>query len=280
MKTALLTAALLAAALGVARAADPIALDQLSHIHGIAVDPAGGGRLYLATHHGLFLAAPDGTATPVSRIKDDFMGFSPHPDEPDTFYASGHPAGGGNLGFIVSTDRGQTWAQRAPGVKGPVDFHAMTVSRADPRVIYGTHGGLQVSRDGGHTWAMVGPLPDRVIDLAAPADSPDHLYAATEQGLLESLDGGKTWRPAHLFRAPTSVVETGPGGEVYAYMLGVGLMKRQEGDWTRLADLGEGFLLHLAVAPDDPRRLYGVTRQGQLLESRDGGASWQPYGGP
>jgi hypothetical protein len=43
----------------------------------------------------------------------DFMGFTPHPSDPATLYSSGHPAGGGNLGFIVSEDGGGSWTQLA-----------------------------------------------------------------------------------------------------------------------------------------------------------------------
>ncbi len=79
------------------------------------------------------------------------MGFTPHPADESVLYASGHPAGGGNLGFIVSRDGGRGWSSLSPGVGGPVDFHQMDVSKADPSVIYGAHGGLQASRDGGRT---------------------------------------------------------------------------------------------------------------------------------
>src|SRR3546814_2377830 len=66
--------------------------------HGIAVDPCNPDRLYLATHHGFFAVGPDGVAQQVSETEDDFMGFTPHPSDPNVLYASGHPAGGGNLG--------------------------------------------------------------------------------------------------------------------------------------------------------------------------------------
>ena len=84
-------------------------------------------------------------------------------------YASGHPAGGGNLGFIASTDGGKSWTRRSDGVGGPVDFHQMDVSKADPQVIIGAYRGLQISRNGGHSWETAGPLPQRTLDLAASA---------------------------------------------------------------------------------------------------------------
>ena len=120
------------------------ALAGTTHFHGIAVDPADPSRLYLATHHGLYAVAPEGTAERLSPVLD-FMGFTPHPTDPLILYASGHPAGGGNLGFIASEDGGRSWSQLAEGAGGPVDFHQMDVSPADPETIYGTYGGnLQI----------------------------------------------------------------------------------------------------------------------------------------
>jgi len=263
-------------------AADPIPLDQLSHIHGIAVNPNDNTRLYVATHHGLYLASPDGTAVAVSASQDDLMGFSPHPTKPDTLYASGHPAGGGNLGFITSTDGGKTWKQLSPGTRGPADFHAMAVSKADPKVIYGAYGRLQVSRDGGHTWEpweRLAPLPDGLIALAASATDVNTLYAATRGGLLVSKDAGHSWQPAYPAQQPASLVATGNDGEIYAFIVGIGLLKSKDGHWTRLAsDFGGRYLLHLAVDPQDSNELYAVTQDGQILASDNGGRHWRPFG--
>src|SRR3546814_9243858 len=54
-----------------------------THFHGIAVDPRNPDRLYLATHHGFFAVGPDGVAQQISETEDDFMGFTPHPSDPD-----------------------------------------------------------------------------------------------------------------------------------------------------------------------------------------------------
>jgi hypothetical protein len=59
------------------------ALAEDTHFHGIAVHPTDPSRLYLATHHGLYAVAGDGSATRLSPVQD-FMGFTPHPTEPST----------------------------------------------------------------------------------------------------------------------------------------------------------------------------------------------------
>jgi photosystem II stability/assembly factor-like uncharacterized protein len=260
--------------------AQTMALTELrakTHIHGIAVDPKDGSRLYIATHHGFFVVSADGKATRISRDTNDYMGFTPHPADPSVLFASGHPAGGGNLGFIVSNDGGQNWRQLSMGVRGPVDFHQMDVSKADANVIYGAFGGLQVSHDGGKSWKVSGFLPDGLIDLAASGVATNRLYAATKGGLLYSNDAGRTWQSAHLRVSAATMVQTGHKGEVYAFIVGHGLVRTQEPElrWDYVSkSFGDRYLIHLAVDPGDPRRLYVVTNDKQVLVSKDDGITW------
>lgn len=254
-------------------------IPQHTHIHGLAVDRSDPSHLLIATHHGMFRAGPDGTAQLVSPVMD-LMGFSPHPEDPDMLYASGHPATGGNLGFIASGDGGRTWTQISPGANGPVDFHQMAVSPADSDTIYGAYRGLQVSRNGGRSWEIVGGAPDRLIDLAASASDPDHLYAATEAGLMVSENAGRSWNVV-LDGPPVTVVEAGPDGSLYAFVFGRGLvlLNPETREMTDLAgNFGDDFFLHLSIDPTDPARLFAATRSGSVLASADNGRTWSPFG--
>ena len=253
-------------------------LSGQTHIHGLAVDRQDPTQLLIATHHGLFRAGPDGKAQRISEVQD-FMGFNPDPSNPTMLYASGHPAQGGNLGFIASSDGGASWKQVSPGANGPVDFHQMTVSPADPATIYGAYGDLQMSRDAGRTWAVVGPTPDKLIDLAASAENANTLYAATEGGLLVSKDAGRSWTPV-TEGAPVSLVEVTPDGTVYAFVIGSGLMRAEEGslEFVSLGQPGGDYLLHLAPDPTNPDRLFAATGKGGLLTSADQGRTWSTFG--
>jgi hypothetical protein len=255
-------------------------LSEVSHIHGIGFDPAAPGGILLATHYGLFRARPDGTAVRISVDRNDYMGFSPDPAS-GRLLASGHPEEGGNLGVISSEDGGVTWTQVSAGAGGPVDFHAMTISRADPQRIYGLYGGIQVSRDGGTTWSIAGPGPDRVIDLAASPTEADVVYAGTVAGLMLSSDAGQTWTAMGPPDVAASMVEATGDGSVYAFLVGPGLFKLSgsDGRWSQLAaDFGESYLLHLAADPSDPTHLVVVTEASAILESADGGKTWDSFG--
>lgn len=257
--------------------AEQLALTEVSHIHGMAFDQDRPGSLLLATHYGLYRGNPDGTAETISTEASDYMGFSPDPADPGRLLASGHPSQGGGLGVIQSSDGGVTWTKLADGIGGPVDFHAMTISRADPTVIYGMFSGVQVSRDGGATWAMAGPGPDRVIDLAAAPDNPDLVYAGTAGGFMKSSDGGKSWQLAGPAGVPVSMVEATPNGALFAFFYGAGLFRLVDGQWAELSTgFGERYLQHLAADPADPAHLAAVTDDGAILQSKDGGATWEP----
>jgi len=271
----------LALAAGAARA-ETVMLERIDHIHGLAIDPANPEQLYLATHTGLFLAAPDGMATRVGTSQDDLMSFLADPADPETFYASGHPPGGGNLGVLVSHDRGRTWQRLADGAGGPVDFHAMDASPADPGRLYGSYKGLQASRDGGRSWRAVGALPKDTFDLAASPRQPGTLYAAARGGLFVSRDDGRSWALAVDPPRPATLVYSAPGGRLYAFVYGVGLLTTDEtgAGWAlRSSGFGDQFIIHLAADPGNPDILHAVAGTGAVLTSRDGGRTWTSYAG-
>jgi photosystem II stability/assembly factor-like uncharacterized protein len=274
--------ALAATSTGSAAGAEAVSVSQLkerTHVHGLSVDREDSQKLLIATHHGLFRARPDGKAELISPVQD-FMGFTPDPSDPRSLYASGHPAGGGNLGFIASTDNGVTWDQVSPGANGPVDFHQLTVSSADPQVLYGAYGALQVSRDAGKTWSVVGRLPEKLIDLAASAKNANTVYAATEGGLLVSRDGGQTWETV-IDGAPVSLIEVTADGSLYAFVFGQGLVWAAEADMvfkTTSASWGDQILLHMAIDPADSNRMFIASHHGDVFASTDGGANWAAFG--
>jgi photosystem II stability/assembly factor-like uncharacterized protein len=255
-------------------------LPQHTHYHGITFNRSGTSVLLLATHHGLFAIDKDGTATLVSPVQD-FMGFAPDPANPLTYYASGHPASGGNSGFLRSADGGASWTQLSEGVDGPVDFHQMDVSPVDSKIIYGNYGKLQVSRNGGSTWTIAGDTPPALVALAASSLDAQRLYGATEKGLYVSDDAGATWRAAAFPGQVVSMAETA-NGLTYAYVLGRGLVKADEKNldqWTVLSnEFGESVPLHLAVDQKNNQHLALTTHKSELLESRDGGATWHAFG--
>ena len=231
----------------------------LGHVHGI-VD-LGGSTVLLGTHTGLYTLGEDGTVTgPVGGIDLDAMGLTA---TGDTLYASGHPGpstpaelGAPNLGIIRSLDAGASWEPVA--FTGEEDFHVLTVT--GDGTLYGIGSSrplLRTSSDGGQSWADGAELP--AVDLAAATDGT--LYAATQDGLQHSTDGGATFTPAP--DAPVLyLVETDPTGGV----VGVdtdGMLRRLVG--TGWEDVG---------TTTGTVQALGVTGDGAIVLVDDRGVVW------
>lgn len=249
-------------------------VSDFQDVHGLAVDPERPGLLYIATHHGL-IRAENGTAfARVGDLQDDYMGFTAHPTEGGLFWVSGHPIGGGNMGVRKSTDGGFTWQQL--GLGGIADFHAMTISPADPDRLWGFfRGEVQRSDDGGRTWTIAGRPPQPVLSLTAhPADA-STVYGATQSGLLISQDGGASWMAAKEgVHTALAIHPASPQTWYAARPDGIERTTDGGGSWQRTALDVAGTVGYLALHPEDPQTLYAATYQTGLYRSTDGGVSW------
>lgn len=90
-------------------------------------------------------------------------------------------------GVARSTDGGTTFTDGAEPVLA-------FVSWAEPEALYGVDpaGGLHRSSDGGETWRKVGDVPGGGPQALTAVDA-DRVLAATESGVYESSDGGRSF---------------------------------------------------------------------------------------
>lgn len=172
-------------------------VDGIAHVHGLGVDPED-GLVHIATHDGLYRLTSEGSVERVGDERSDYMGFTVI--GPDHFVASGHPALGSDafreleqplFGLIETTDGGVTWDARS--LSGEVDFHALDAAHDRLYGYDATNSRLLVSDDGGTAWEVRSELS--VFDLAVDPDDGDRIVASTGDGVIESGDGGRTWRP-------------------------------------------------------------------------------------
>ncbi len=258
-------------------------VSSFDHAHGMALDPVDDSKVYIATHEGLYVLQNDSNLFRIGSSKDDLMGFMAHPTKSNTFFSSGHPARGGNIGFQKSTDGGMTWEKVSQGLGGPVDFHAMTVSTANPDVAYGYFGGkLQKSVDGGKTWTYAkGAIAP--ISLVSDPTRENVVYAATQNGVQISEDTGDSWRSIStaLEGGAVSVFALNPSDPqnalVFSETLG-GLGKSTDGGktWEKINEaFGGGAVLYIAFSKVQPKMVYALTNQNVIYKSSDGGDTWQ-----
>ncbi len=249
-------------------AAPPPGAD-FAHVHGLGVNPSD-GALLIATHTGLFRAAPGSpSAQRVGDSQQDVMGFTVV--GADRFLGSGHPdprAGGPpNLGLIRSQDAGREWQQVS--LLGKTDFHVL---RAAGRVVYGFDGSsglLFVSRDGGRTWQERTP-PAPLIDLAIDPGDDRRVVVATPDGLFSSPDGGKGWRPLDAQRVGLLAWSS----DEALYLVGgdgaVAASADQGRSWKDRGTIGGQPAAFVADADD----LYAALADGTVSASADGGRGW------
>jgi hypothetical protein len=243
------------------------------HVHGLGVNPAD-GALFVATHTGLFRAAPGQTA--ARRVGDRFqdtMGFTV--TGPDRFLGSGHPDGRDRLppflGLLRSSDAGRSW--EPVSLLGKRDFHVLEA--AGQRIYgYGTdfesrQASLLVSADGGRRWQERTP-PEPLLSLAIDPDDPDQVVAAGEKGIYSSSDAGQGWRPL----ADDAGLLAWPRAEAL-FLLRLDGSVARSGDrglsWQQVGDTGG----QPAAFESAGGVLYVALHDGTVKRSADGGQQWQ-----
>ena len=173
------------------------------------------------------------------------------------------------------------WQALKPGASGEAlgrlegDMHSLMFA-GDGRVLYGQHGGIQTSSDGGQTWSAPGGEGD-AMGLGASGET---MYLAGHDVFQKSDDGGKTWSSPGFGNLPATDIHgfaVGPSsGWLYANLAGAGLHRSTDGGKTwQLLSAATADAMALAVGSGTPPKMFAATMRG-LTRSQDGGVNWQP----
>ena len=155
-------------------------------------------------------------------------------------YSSGYPSTGGNLGFRMSNDSGNTWKTISPvtgksSIKtvsflsgiNPIAFNSIAISPVNTEILYGSSEDgniLYMTKDEGKTWAPKTTLPSNINikSIAAHPSDPNNVFIGTNSGIFDSTDYGNNWTKvkSELMRESTI---TGLGfnqnNELFAYVM-------------------------------------------------------------
>ena len=193
---------------------------------------------------------------------------------PGRFLGSGHPDMREDLppflGLIESTDAGESWVEVS--LQGEVDFHVLAAS--GPRVygfgsVWETNEAVFLaSENGGKSWTKH-EAPESLIGLAVSPSDPRTLIASNTRSLFVTQDGGRTW-----IRSPGSpglLAWPEPGRLYLAGPKGSIAVSTDTGQSWRRAGRLPGTPSALGFGSG---QLFAAIHDGAVLESRDGGATW------
>jgi len=190
------------------------------------------GLAYATTDRGLY-ASHDGGAS-WSLLQPDFWKvILPEPRRPGWLYGLGMGPEGNFDVLLRSTDGGGTWSEIGPfypGTNSRASVEAISLDPADPNVLFcGVGGaGIFVTRNGGETWSQNPFVDASSIDVLPGLQ--ERIFAANSYGggVMESTDGGATWRsineglrglPVTSLLAAGGVIHAGTGSNgVFEYL--------------------------------------------------------------
>lgn len=254
--------------------------------YGLALDPKDANVLYAGAFGGGVWKSTDGGAT-WSRLaglpaQETVNAVAVSPTNSRTVLAAGFTA------LWRSADAGATWKKV---LDQKVQQPAMTGFAFDPTApstVYasadndGFPTGVFKSTDSGATWkpANVGINPNSRVRGVAVARDGKSVFAASEDGVYLSADGGASWTVA-LPRKAAHSVATGPDGLVHAGTNGDGVLRSTDGgkSWeetTTDAKWIGNIVYALAVSTATPGLCY-ASIPNRVLRSTDGGATWKTF---
>ena len=232
-----------------------------------------------------------------------------HPDDPDILLAAaGHVWEGRGVyleyltqqginptGVYRTTDGGEHWSKvlDPPVERLSEALSSVELCPSDPNIAYaGSNLAIYRSEDAGATWALVtggvdgwGPPGVKAgwpIDMQCDPCDTDRVFANNYGGgNFLSEDGGRTWQNASQGYTGATLlsVEVSPFNVARAYAAGRSGGWRTDDSGTRWYGLNYpdaigGEWQSISLDPDQPDHVLASEGFGDILESTNGGASW------
>jgi uncharacterized protein (TIGR03437 family) len=232
------------------------------------------------------------------------------PGDPHIMYAGGGTGTGiegpnTQTGVFKTTDGGVTWTAMNGGLTSPT-IDALYVDPANPNlVLAGTEPyGVYRSTDGGQTWTEVGtqvstgpdPNPNQptgpapVQHLGPTADFAvvnGTIYAAVQNGTVQSTDGGQTWTSALSSMIAAKSLSAAGGALAVGFNSGnVGYAPPGSTKVASILSNTGGSVLSVAIDPATPSNIYVTIGPSNpyVLATSDAGGHWtklvMPSGNP
>lgn len=201
-----------------------------------------------------------------------------------------YQGGDSGIGFVKSTDGGQTWAVKPDSSESTYNgtaVHGYALSPTFPSDGIGfaaTGGGVYKTTDGGENWHWLGD-PDAPpgwlgpIAIAPNFPSSGHIMTGASyysDVLYLSQDGGQTWTTDAAPSASAAIAYSPNfANDQMAFTAGMGIFKTENAGltWTEVLT---GAVRSLAVSPNfaSDQMLFAGALGGDFYISDNGGSSW------
>ncbi len=274
-----------------------LTIDEHTGVSDMLMDPRNPDVLYAASHQRrrhVFTYVSGGPGSGIWRSKDGGqnwekinaglptvdmgrIGLAMAPSNPEVLYAIVEAAQGKG-GFYRSTNRGASWERRSGHNTSGNYYSEIIVHPHNPDVVFSMDVWIQVSRDGGKTFAMLGEEFKHVDNHSLWIDpqDPDYYLAGCDGGIYESFDAAKTW----VFKSNLPVTQFYKvavdnslpfyyvyGGTQDNFSLGGPSRTRNahgiaNSDWF-VTNGGDGF--ESAIDPKNPNIVYAQAQYGVLV---------------
>ncbi len=181
----------------------------------------------------------------------------------DRLYAA--TAGGG---IFRSSDAGATWRAANTGVSSLFLTRLAAVPGVPGEIYALAANQVIVTRNGGDSWTVAGPLPAGTIaDLVVSPHAASLLFLATSTGVRRSRDAGQSWQETGLsgLSVESLLASARAPGLVYAGLRGGSIrVSFDDGtNWQRLGGAGPlGSVLTMAEAADGSQFFAGTRDAG------------------
>jgi photosystem II stability/assembly factor-like uncharacterized protein len=250
---------------------------ELQKARSVAIDPNDYRFLYVGTWRLAYRSNNFGrTWSRVDKgmpLDSDIFSISISPEDPRVVYSSACS------GVYRSTNMAQTWTRlRVLPDRFNIRAHVVAIDPTNDRRIYvGTIEGLFVSDNEGRTWTRLTSKEVIINEIQIDPGNNRHILVGTEyDGVLQSKDGGRTWKESNIgfVHKKISWILPDPvsSGRFIAGLLsgagGLYLYDDQASKWT-LSQIEPGMrILSFLILPRDHGKLAGTTQ----------GVYWEPKG--
>lgn len=226
---------------------------------------------------GTVLATSD--AGPLLRSTGDLTTWTPvgcMPEDVGTWALTCAPDGGlllgtADHGILRSTDDGSTWS--------PVSQErAFCFAAGETHLFAGTNAGVMVSADGGRAWTELPPAPLHDWRRLLVVEGMVLVTGASSPPVLRGRNGD--WTPLEQMPLPLAGLWRSTDGQLFASTPD-GLFRSGDAgvSWETVIEGEAGCVARMTFLPTGDA-WAGVTPDGAIVRTRDGGRSWERFPAP